>query len=78
MAEKTKWAQDEPALVRVIRSTWLVRAESVLAAGSRVARGPVEPHGGARAPVGCPATGPACVPLLMAIQRSEATTTAPR
>jgi hypothetical protein len=41
-------------------------------ARGRAARGPVEPHGNARAPVGCHATGPAWVPAPVVIQRSEA------
>src|SRR5262245_41035816 len=39
------------------------------AARGRGARGPVAPHGGARAPVGCPASGPAWVPAHVVIQR---------
>ena len=35
-------------------------------AHGRAARGPVEPHGSARAPMGCPATGPAWVPASQA------------
>ena len=43
----------------------------------RAARGPVEPHGGARAPVGCPATGPGWVPAAV-IQRTYSARTAAR
>ena len=42
-------------------------------ARGRAARGPVEPHGSARAPVGCPATGPAGRPALEVIQRIHTT-----